>query len=489
MKKIIKWLLILIISAFIFFVGFDNKKNIEPYKLYQIYLDDQILGVIEDKDQLIDYIDKEGNSIKEKYGVNSVEAPNGLNIREISTFNGKTDKVENVYNKIKNLKPFTIVGYQFNIKKESKTKEGKTKVENNFVYVVDENIFEGSVKNAIEAFVGEENYKKYLENSQTEIEDVGSIYNSIYVDNVITSKKASIPVNEKIFTEEDELSKYILFSKNDKKSDYVVKAGDTISKVAEKNKISTQEFLVSNPEFNSVDNILYPGQVVSVAYADPFIDVIANVTDISDFTSYYTVEERTSDTMVSGSEEVIQNGENGIDRVEQNIIYKNGFIQSSERKNKTVIKSPVNKIVVLGTKFISGVGTGYWTWPTTSTHISSPFGWRGGGFHTAVDITNYYYAPIYAANNGVVTMATYGYGTYGIFIAINHNNGFGTGYAHLAAIAPGVKVGVPVERGQVIGYMGSTGLSSGVHLHFEVYMGSKHPGYNYGLFVNPFTFY
>ena len=476
-------------SIFIFILGFNNNKNIEPYTLYQVYLDDQIIGVINDKNELYDFIDKEGTSIKEKYDVKNVKAPNGLNINKITTFNKETDNVKDVYKKIKKLKPFTILGYQFKIKKELKDSDGKTKIQTNIVNVTDDKIFKDSVTNAIESFVGVENYQKYLDGQQDEIKETGILYNSIFVEDAITVKKTSISVNEKIYTEMEDLSKYILFSNSDNKSEYTVQYGDTISKVAEKNKISTQEFLISNPEFSSIENILYPGQKVSVAYADPVIDVVVNITDISDFTSHYNVEERTSDTMVSGSSQVIQAGQNGIDRVEQNITYKNGFVTSSERKNKVVIKAPVNQIVILGTKFISGVGGQYWKWPTDSTAISSPFGWRSGAFHTAVDITNYYYAPIYAANNGVVTMATSGYGSYGIFIAINHNNGYGTGYAHLAAIAPGVQRGVAVERGQIIGYMGNTGLSFGTHLHFEVYNGATHPGYNYGLFLNPLLFY
>ena len=174
-------------------------------------------------------------------------------------------------------------------------------------------------------------------------------------------------------------------------------------------------------------------------------------------------------------------------------VYKNGLVQGQEVIEQVSVKPVTNKIILVGTKYISGVGGHYWTWPTNSTNISSPFGYRcfsgSCSFHQAIDITSNYYAPIYAINNGVVTMAQSSYGTYGIFIAINHNNGYGSAYSHMAAIAPGVKVGLPVDRGQIIGFMGSTGRSSGVHLHFEIYYGGKHPGYNYGSYINPLSFY
>lgn len=493
MKKILTYIFVAIISVFIFMIGFEDKKNIAPNHFYQVYLDDQILGVIKNKDELLDYIDKEGTNIKEKYNVDKVEAPNGIDIKKIVTYDEHLDDVKDVYNKLKKLKPFTITGYQFNIKTESENEDGEVEIKNNYIYVTDEEIFQESVEDTIIAFVGEDKYNAYLDGTQEEIKEVGQIFTNIYVDNVITSKKTSIPIDEEIFNEVEDLSQYILFSTTEKGEEYTVKKGDTIESISTNNKISVQEFLISNPEFTSADNILYEGQKVLVSYAKPMVDVIANVKLIEDQTQFYGVEERRTDTLVEGDEQVIQNGENGVNRVTQELVYKNGFVDSQEVLEQVTIKPSTNKVILIGTKYISGVGGRYWTWPTNSTNISSHYGYRcfsgSCSFHQAIDITSNYWAPIYAANNGVVTMATYSYGTYGIFVAINHNNGYGSAYAHLAAMAPGVKVGLPVARGQIIGYMGNTGRSSGVHLHFEIYYGGKHPGYNFGSYVSPLSFY
>ncbi|MEG1048602.1 MAG: M23 family metallopeptidase [Bacilli bacterium] len=493
MKKVIPWIFVIIVSMFVCFIGINNNQRTSPNNFYQVYLDDQILGVIKDKKELEDYIDKEGSNIKDKYNVKKVDIPNGLDIKKIITFNNKTDEVKDVYKKLQNLKPFTIKGYQYTIKKEIQTKDGNQKIENNVIYVTNNSIFKESIKNTIIAFIGEENYNSYLDETQKEIETTGLKYDSIYVDNIITSKKTNIPVNEIIYNNSEELSQYILFSTTEKNKEYIVQQNDTIESVSKDNKISVQEFLVSNPEFTSIDNILYPGQVVSVSYADPVVDVVSSITKVTDQELYYSVEERPSDSVLAGDEETIQNGENGLSRIKQNIVSKNGFILKNEVLEQSVLKPSTNKIVLIGTKYISGVGGKYWTWPTSSTTIGSGFGNRcfsgSCSFHQALDITNYYGAPVYAANNGTVTMATYGYGTYGTFIAINHNNGYGSGYAHLSAIAPGVKAGFPVERGQLIGFVGLTGQTSGSHLHFEMYSGSSHPGFNYSAFINPYAFY
>lgn len=87
--------------------------------------------------------------------------------------------------------------------------------------------------------------------------------------------------------------------------------------------------------------------------------------------------------------------------------------------------------------------------------------------HTGVDWAAPRGTPIYAAGNGVVVKEGWESG-YGKFILIRHNNGYETAYGHMSAYARGVEVGQQVRQGQVIGFAGSTGLSTGSHLHFEI---------------------
>lgn len=86
--------------------------------------------------------------------------------------------------------------------------------------------------------------------------------------------------------------------------------------------------------------------------------------------------------------------------------------------------------------------------------------------HTGIDIIGKLGTPIYAAADGVVTQEAEGYSGYGVTVLINHGRGYQTLYAHLMKKI--VKPGQKVKRGEVIGYMGSTGLSVGIHLHYEV---------------------
>jgi murein DD-endopeptidase MepM/ murein hydrolase activator NlpD len=104
--------------------------------------------------------------------------------------------------------------------------------------------------------------------------------------------------------------------------------------------------------------------------------------------------------------------------------------------------------------------------------VTSPFGWRinpltgrGKDFHTGIDVANQYGTPIKASRTGVVIWAGWKTG-YGLCVIMDHQDGYGTVYAHMSRIA--VKSGQKVSAGTVVGYEGSTGWATGPHLHFEI---------------------
>ena len=108
-----------------------------------------------------------------------------------------------------------------------------------------------------------------------------------------------------------------------------------------------------------------------------------------------------------------------------------------------------------------------WRIPCSYKIISSAYGYRSSGWHNGVDFANDRGTPIYASRTGTVTTAkslTYSYGNY---VVINHHDGYSSLYAHMDYYIVGV--GDYVVQGQLIGYMGSTGNSTGNHLHFTVF--------------------
>ena len=110
-------------------------------------------------------------------------------------------------------------------------------------------------------------------------------------------------------------------------------------------------------------------------------------------------------------------------------------------------------------------GTGTYIWPINGRCLTQFY----NGFHPAIDISAGEGSPVYASDTGTVTYASFASGTYydyGNLIVINHGNGFETFYAHLSSI--GVFPGQTVTQGELIGFTGNTGRSSGPHIHFEI---------------------
>ncbi|HEY6054763.1 MAG TPA: M23 family metallopeptidase, partial [Gaiellaceae bacterium] len=103
-------------------------------------------------------------------------------------------------------------------------------------------------------------------------------------------------------------------------------------------------------------------------------------------------------------------------------------------------------------------------WPVAGP-VTSPFGWRWGRMHEGIDIAVPSGTPVHAAAGGTVIYAGWESG-YGNFVVLDHGGGIATAYGHNTSVA--VAVGQQVSQGQVIAYSGSTGHSTGPHVHFEV---------------------
>src|SRR5262245_18485471 len=116
-----------------------------------------------------------------------------------------------------------------------------------------------------------------------------------------------------------------------------------------------------------------------------------------------------------------------------------------------------------------------WIWPTYGW-LTGRFGGRSDpftgepAFHQGLDISTEKGQPVYATANGQVESASYT-GEYGNLITVKHDFGLSTRYGHLSRF--NVKPGTSVKRGDIIGYVGSTGRSTGAHLHYEILANGK----------------
>ncbi|KAB2330801.1 peptidoglycan DD-metalloendopeptidase family protein [Cytobacillus depressus] len=246
---------------------------------------------------------------------------------------------------------------------------------------------------------------------------------------------------------------------------YQVKEGDVLGGIAHTHNLKTSELMAINPGLTE-DSLLQIGQELNVTILKPFVHVIIEREYFAKEVIPFEKEVVEDATMFKGDTKVKQEGKDGKRATTYRISVQNGQVISKEVTKEEILEQPVKHIVVKGTKVIPSRGEGSFIWPTVGGYISSHVGYRWGRMHKGIDIARPSDRTIKAADNGVIVSAGYEK-SFGNKIVIDHQNGYRTIYAHLSSIS--VSAGQVVSKGSKIGVMGSTGDSTGVHLHFELY--------------------
>ncbi len=466
-------LITVLVIAFTLYLGISfNVSKRQVHQYYQVYLSGELLGLISSDEELYKMIDDEQKEIKEKYGVDKIYPPSGLEVQKINTYNTNVKSIKSVYEEIKDLDPFTIEGYQVSIV-DKETKETKS------FYVLNKEDLDSAIKNTITSFISEEEYDKYLAGKQEKITEEGQEITNIYFNQTVSIKKTYISTEEQIFTNSDNLSTYFLFGTTDLTKKYTVKSTDTIETIAEDNELGVQDFLIANPSIVGENALLAIGQEVTVASIDPIASIVVESYDTSYQDISYDTEIEYDKTLNAEQTFVKQEGSNGRSKVTYATKYMNGVILQTALVSEEVIAEPVKKIIVYGGYNITYVGNStYWAWPTSKPfRISSYYGWRyhpvyhENRFHDGVDISGTKSDNIYAIQSGTVSAVSY-HSSMGNYIKVDHGNGYVSSYLHLSKQL--VSVGDHVEKGELVGIMGCTGTCTGKHLHLSLtYNGSK----------------
>jgi len=272
----------------------------------------------------------------------------------------------------------------------------------------------------------------------------------------------------------------LLWTGSEKAVTHTIAEGESLWTIARNNDTHVEDILAANPGLTE-DSVLKVGSAIKLNKTEPLVhaDAVYKKTVVSalPFATEYVKDPK----LKGGQMKVKQEGQNG----EKEIVYRfrtrDGVKVGQEKLSATVLKEPVKKIVARGdspvmtvaSRSTGGGSGGRLKWPTSAGRISQ--GYRGG--HRAIDIDGNTGDPVVAADGGTVSFAGWS-GGYGKCIIINHGNGLKTRYAHCSSLS--VSAGDHVSRGQVIGKVGSTGRSTGSHLHFEVISG--------GSCVNPMNY-
>ncbi len=231
-------------------------------------------------------------------------------------------------------------------------------------------------------------------------------------------------------------------------STYTVENGDTIYGIAAKFGLDPETIVWSNPDLEKAPDLLDIGQELTIL---PVNGVYHQVGEGD------TVESLAS-TLKTDPTAIINDPLNKLDPDNPVLVPGQWVIVPGGSKPFTP------RAVVAYTGDIpesASTGTGAFAWPTSGTIYQGFFSW-----HPAIDIAAYIGAPVIAADSGYVIVSGWTDIGYGLYVVVDHGNGYQTLYAHLNAIY--VNTGDNVAKGQQIGEMGDTGNTTGPHLHFEV---------------------
>lgn len=268
---------------------------------------------------------------------------------------------------------------------------------------------------------------------------------------------------------------------------YTVVKGDYIEKIAKKFDVTTKDLIEINPVVLS-KKYLNIGDELVIMRSKPLIN--ARLSYVQEYTESIEaeVELQKSADMYEGEKKTVSEGSDGEQKVVARIVKNNGLEIEKKILESEVLKEPVKKVVMVGTKvapvrYVASAvqsrskvsyaqeskelrGGLKLQRPMQSYLITSRYGSRWGSFHQGIDLAGPVGTPVYAAESGTVTVSTTNGRGYGYYIKINHGSGVSTMYAHCSQLL--VEAGQTVEKGQLIAKSGNTGRSTGPHLHFEV---------------------
>lgn len=444
-----------LLSTVTFNLAFANENNTNDslQKIYHVYIDNNYIGSVSNEEAVSEAIQTKEKEASTQFKGFDIEAGTNVTIIPEKVFSYQTNDFETL-EKLQEEIGVETEAYALQV-------DGQP-----IVYFKDQKDYEEALRLLKLEFVTEKQLQQYENNASTnelpKLEVDETRINEISIQEDISGKETKVNP-AKILTPKEAVK--FLQTGTLEKELYKVQEGDVLSKIASKHNLKTSELLDLNPDLE-VDSLLQIGQEINVTVEKPLVNVqvVYEKMNIEKMDYAKIVEE--DDEMFKGEKVVKQEGSYGKKEVTNLITELNGNRIKKAVTDEKVISEPTNRVVVVGTKVVSSRGTGNFAWPTNGGYISSQMGSRWGEFHRGIDIARPSNYDIKASDNGVVTFTGWD-GTYGNKIVIDHNNGYETVYAHLSEIK--VEVGQVVPQGSLIGIMGSTGRSTGTHLHFEVH--------------------
>ncbi|MGL4345990.1 MAG: peptidoglycan DD-metalloendopeptidase family protein [Cellulosilyticaceae bacterium] len=296
----------------------------------------------------------------------------------------------------------------------------------------------------------------------------------------VAIKNTYVP-EEQILTAEEAID--VLLGNKEEIVEYEMKEGDNIWDIAMSHGTTMDHILEINPQIVD-ERKMQIGDMIKLEVPDPILSI--STVEVATFKELIPAEIEYVEfsDLYKDETKVYQEGHDGLKEITVAVTKINGKEVSREGISENILTEPKTKVMAFGTKekpkpkpsenssgsggaAVKPSGGGSFMHPLNGAgKISSPYGSRWGSFHRAIDIAAPAGTPIYASAAGTVVYSGYNNGGYGKMVIIDHGNGYRTYYAHNNSLY--VQVGQKVSKGQNIASVGSTGNSTGNHVHFEI---------------------
>ncbi|MDP1418635.1 M23 family metallopeptidase [Peribacillus simplex] len=438
----------------------------ETTTIQHVYLNDEFVGSVTDEKEIEKIVADKVEKAQEDYPDFTFDKETQLTFVPEEVFDEEVKEDQAVKG----------IQDQLNVKAEAY----EIDIDNQAVaYVASKEDAEDVLEKITLLYVNEEQYAEYESGKKESEKDVdplkepGSRILDIEFSLPVTFKETMVDPDE-IKSVDKTLS--LIEEGKEETTIYEAKEDEDLEAIATRHDMDLDQLLELNPgqdEYKGVKE----GERLYVTQRTPYVKVMVEREVLKEERIPFEKKVKEDDELPKGELITEQVGNEGILAFTYNVSETNGKKISETIVKKEVTEKAKTEITRKGTKVIPSQGSGTYSWPADGGYISSKQGQRWGKLHKGIDIARPTTRTITAADHGIIETAGNS-GGYGNKITINHNNGYKTVYAHLDSID--VTAGQKIEKGMKIGMMGSTGHSTGVHLHFEIYKN--------GSLVNPLNF-
>ena len=438
----------------------------EPRKIDVLYYKNTLIGVVNDDQKLQNMLDEVyEDRYQSQYPNTELGLSTDIHYAKEYSLELYEDKDEEILEYINKEDLFSVETHQITFDNGS------------ILFVRDLEEYKQANKEYIQNFVDEASYSNIINKKENSMKQE---YDSVVV-NFAFDEHAQISkgyaAKSEILNTKDEIVNWFIEGYDKTKVIYTVEDGDTVQGVASKSGLEVSNLMAINKDKLKEENqLLEPGMKLNVKGIQSPVNLRVEKEAINKVTVYPESPQYIEDaTLAMGVEKIVQEEKLGYRKVSMKEVYKNGILVDSKELSTQNVEVPQRKIVRVGSKqsndgnSIGGgeiISVGNFRYPVDNPSLTC--GWMCYSGHEAMDVKNYYnqYGDVIAADGGIVSVNSY-HPVNGYWMEIDHQNGFVTYYGHMNE--PGyIGVGEKVEKGQVIGQIGMTGVATGPHVHFEI---------------------